>query len=98
VIEFYRPIFPLVYWQIQANKTHSAIVRQLAEQNADVCFVDTLGRLDGAHDKYFDLIHFTSKGSRDMAEIMFEGIRPMLAKEFADERSGSTASPYRTNP
>jgi lysophospholipase L1-like esterase len=85
VIEFYRPVFPLVYRQIKANETHSAIVRQLVDQNPDVCFVDTVARLDGAHDKYFDLMHFTSKGSRDMAEIMFEGIRPILAKEFADD-------------
>jgi lysophospholipase L1-like esterase len=98
VIEFYRPIFPTVYWLIKANVTHSAIVRQLAEQNPEVCFVDTLARLDGEHDKYFDLMHFTSKGSRDMAEIMFEGIRPVLEKEFADDGSASNASSHGPNP
>src|SRR5439155_4324472 len=41
VTEFYRAVFPLVDRQLKANVLHSIMLRQLAEEQPSVCFVDT---------------------------------------------------------
>ncbi len=90
LIEFYRPLMPTVYWQIQANTVHSAIVRALAQQHPAVCFVDTHPQLDGAHGKFIDVMHFTQEGERQLAEHFFAAIKNVLAADWAPaEQAGA---------
>ena len=82
-VEFYRPGFPSVYWQIGANEAHSELVRELARDQADLGLVETGAGLDGHHEHYIDLVHLTQAGRRRLAENIFEGIRELLADELA---------------
>ena len=82
VVDFYRGLFPAVCWQIKANQVHSLIVREVARRHPSVCFVDTLPHLDGRHDKFIDLIHFSHEGEQLMAETMFSGIRKILEEDL----------------
>lgn len=85
VIQFYRKRFPMVFWQIQANEVHSAIVSRLAAEYPGVACVDTHPGLDGKHDKYIDLIHFTQAGRRQLAENIFAGISNLLEEDLSAE-------------
>ena len=78
VVEFYQVGYPGAPWDIQANHVHSTILRTLAEQHPDVCFVDSHPGLDGEHDKFIDLVHFAPAGEEQLAENMFKALRPML--------------------
>lgn len=40
-VDFYRPGFPLVRWEITANVIHTLIVKTLARQHPELCLVDT---------------------------------------------------------
>jgi len=83
ILDFYRRRYPgVVYW-IKANQIHSTIVRQLAQQHPQVLFVDTHPNLDGDHDKFIDLMHFTQAGRQQFAETMFAGIRDVLVGDIA---------------
>ena len=82
VVEFYRLAFPSVVSQIQANAIHSQIVKELAAQNAGVLFVDTRTDLDGEHEKFMDVIHFTQEGRNQLAENIFAGIRKQVEREL----------------
>ncbi|HUD84424.1 MAG TPA: SGNH/GDSL hydrolase family protein, partial [Candidatus Saccharimonadales bacterium] len=64
------------------NAIHSEIVRQLAEQNPGVCFVDTHPGLDGDHSKFIDIVHFTQEGRRRLAANIFAGIRQRLEEDL----------------
>ncbi|HZM04572.1 MAG TPA: GDSL-type esterase/lipase family protein [Candidatus Saccharimonadales bacterium] len=66
------------YGFIRANAVHSLIVSQLAAEHPEVCFVDTHPHLDGDHEKFIDLIHFTGAGDRQLAENIFTAIRSVL--------------------
>ena len=57
----------------RANAVHSQIINQLAAQYPDVCFLDTHPHLDGEHEKFIDIIHFSEAGERQMAENIFAG-------------------------
>ena len=46
-------------------------------------FVDTHPSLDGFHEEFIDLVHFTQAGRNHMAEAMFERIKPMLELDLA---------------
>jgi lysophospholipase L1-like esterase len=83
VIEFYRGICPLVHWQIKANEVHSKMVRELARQNPEICFVSTHPHLDGENNKFIDLMHFDPDGERQLAETMFEGIKETLERDLS---------------
>jgi lysophospholipase L1-like esterase len=78
VMEFYRPGFPIVHFQVRANLLHAAMVRQLATENPDVVLVDTQPRLDGYHEKFIDLMHLTQEGRQEVAEAFFAGIKKTL--------------------
>jgi lysophospholipase L1-like esterase len=67
---------------IRANAAHSLIVSQLAAQYPEVCFVDSHPHLDGEHEKFIDVIHFSAEGERQMAENVFAGIRGVLQKDL----------------
>jgi lysophospholipase L1-like esterase len=81
LIEFYRGGFPYVDWWIRANEAHSMLVAALAAEDKQVRFVDTHPALDGHHELFVDLMHFTGEGDRRMAETMFNGIRQVLAED-----------------
>jgi lysophospholipase L1-like esterase len=84
VIDFYRGGGTrAAYGFIRANAAHSLIVSQLAAENPEVCFVDTHPHLDGDHEKFIDLIHFSGDGDRQLATNMFNGIRDLLQKDLA---------------
>jgi lysophospholipase L1-like esterase len=82
VVEFYQVGYPDAPWDIQANRVHSLIVRTLAEQHPEVCFVDTHPGLDGEHDKFIDLVHFAPAGEEQLAEAMFKALRPILEADL----------------
>ncbi len=82
LVEFYQPGNPDAAWQIQANRVHSTIVRELAEQHPEVCFVDTHPHLDGEHDKFIDLVHFAPPGDRQLAENFYDALRPILTADL----------------
>jgi lysophospholipase L1-like esterase len=84
VVDFYQGGGPRdAFGFIPANKIHSLIVSQLAAENPEVCLVDTHSHLDGEHEKFIDLIHFTGEGDRQLAENMFAGIRQTLERDLA---------------
>ena len=73
----------MVDWWIKANVIHSMIVKQLADEHAEICWVDTNPNLDGEHDKFVDIMHFTHEGEQQMAETMFNGIKSVLAEDLS---------------
>jgi hypothetical protein len=84
VIDFYRGGGTrAAYGFMRANAVHSSIVRQLAVEHPEVCFVDTHPHLDGDHEKFIDLIHLTGEGDRQLATNIFAGIRGILQQDLA---------------
>jgi lysophospholipase L1-like esterase len=84
VIDFYQGGGQrLAYGFMRANAVHSLIVRQLAAEHPEVCLVDTHPHLDGEHEKFIDLIHFTGEGERQLATNIFAGIRDLLRQDLA---------------
>ncbi|MDB6022297.1 MAG: hypothetical protein JWQ04_2154 [Pedosphaera sp.] len=81
--EFFRRAYPQVYAQIRANAVHSAIVRQLAAENPEICLIDTHQHLDGEHDKFIDLVHLTQPGRQQIAETIFAGIKKILEQDLS---------------
>ena len=82
MVDFYRLANLGVEWQIRANLAHSLIVRQLVRENPGLCLVDTCPVLDGQHDLYYDLVHFTPEGEMQMAEVFFTGVRKTLEADL----------------
>ena len=83
VIDFYQGGGQrAAYGFMRANAIHSLIVRQLAAEHPEVCFVDTHPHLDGEHEKFIDLIHFTGEGERQLATNIFTGIRDILQQDL----------------
>lgn len=78
VIEFYRSGFPSIYRQMQANITHSELIRQLAQKHSDLSVVDMHPNLNGCHQKFIDLIHMTQSGRQQAAENAFAGVSNLL--------------------
>ncbi len=84
VIDFYQGGGSrAAYGFMRANAVHSEIARGLAAENPGVCFIDTHPRLDGDHEKFIDLIHFTGEGDRQLAENVFAGISNTLARDLS---------------
>jgi lysophospholipase L1-like esterase len=77
-IEFYRPGFPLVRWEITANTIHTLIVRSIARENPSVVFIDTHPLLDGKDERFIDLVHLTQAGRQQLAENVFASIKNAL--------------------
>ena len=78
LIAFYEQTSPATRLDIRANEAHSEIVRELAKEHPDICFVNTQARVDGKDENFIDLVHFTRAGDRQMAEVFFDGIRSNL--------------------
>lgn len=83
VMDFYEGVFPLIKWQIQANEAHSQIVEQLAKQNPQVTLINTHANLDGRHERFIDVVHFTQTGRDQLAETIFGGLSDWLKVELA---------------
>lgn len=103
VVEFYRAVFPSVHFSILANRVHNRLIRSLAEQHDGVYFVDTSRGLDGAHDHYIDLVHFTQPGRERLARNLHDGVKGLLKAEGQKRASSPVrgARPRRnpqTNP
>jgi lysophospholipase L1-like esterase len=92
VVDFYRAGYPLAAARVRANAIHSAMVSQLVKENPDIHFVDTHPNLDGDHEKFIDLVHFTQEGRQQLAETFFTGITNILI-----ERLGSTETKHISN-
>lgn len=92
VVKFYQATFPQVFALIRANMAHSLLVGQLAQQQRDICFVDTHPHLDGAHENFIDLIHLTQEGRQQLAENVFAGIRKVLEEDLS-RRDQAAAAP-----
>jgi lysophospholipase L1-like esterase len=85
VIDFYQGgnhFGDSVRGRIKANGVHSEIVQQLARQHPEVGLIDTHPRLDGEHQKFMDLVHFTQEGRKQLAENIFAGIKETLENEL----------------
>ncbi len=82
LIAFYRSGFPFVRWQIQANEAHNLMLSRLSQQYPKVIFIDTGPVLDGHHDDFVDLVHFTQPGRDQLAETFFAGIRGLLEEDL----------------
>jgi lysophospholipase L1-like esterase len=82
LIAFYRQGFPSVYWQMQANILHSRLIHELAKESPEVQEADSHSNLDGEHDKFLDLIHFTQEGCDQLAENIFASIKEILKTEL----------------
>ena len=78
---------------VRANAIHSGIVRQLAEQNPGVIFIDTHPGLHCVHSKFTDGVHLTQEGRQQMAENMFAGIRAQLERDLGRAGNGSGPAP-----
>jgi lysophospholipase L1-like esterase len=88
VIDFYQGGFPdSIRGWIKANMAHSLILQQLAGQHPEVCLIDTHPHLDGEHEKFIDLMHFTQEGRRQLAENIFAGIRKTLESDTGRQES-----------
>jgi lysophospholipase L1-like esterase len=87
VVTFYRAGFPRVISEIDANRVHSQIVSNLAAGNPGIHLVDTHPGLDGQHEKFIDLVHFTQAGRKQIAETMFKSIKPILKQQMTTHES-----------
>lgn len=88
VVTFYRAVFPNVLSQIRANEVHSKLVEQIARLHPAIQLVNTHPGLDGEHEKFIDLVHFTGEGERHFAELMFRALEPALRQDL--QKSGTT--------
>lgn len=78
VLNFYAAAFPDVRYRIQANRLQTHMLEQLAAKNPDLLYIDTSDGLDGVHDHFIDLMHFTQRGRQIFAENVFRGLEDYL--------------------
>ncbi len=83
VKNFYSLTFPGIDRVIAANEAHTTILGQLGREHPEITIVDTHPNLDGQHDEYIDLVHFSEEGEARMAENVFDGIKPVLEAELS---------------
>ncbi len=83
VIAFYGVGSPSINWQIQANRSHSALIGDLAREYPEVQQVDTQADLDGVPGKFIDIVHLTEEGRKQLAENIFAGIKGVLQTDLA---------------
>jgi len=83
VSKFYQVGYPATPRLVEANVLHTSMLRTLATNNPEVYLLDTQHGLDGKCENFLDLVHFSPDGDRKMAEVIFEGIKPLLEREKA---------------
>lgn len=81
VINFYSGPFPRIRSQIIVNSLHTHILEQIAREEEEVLYIDTSHKLDGYHDKFMDVCHFTQEGRNQLAKNIFTGIKNYLLQE-----------------
>ncbi len=86
VIAFYRGAFPNVDSAIQCNIVHNRMIEDLARAHPRCWYVDTSGGLNGCHDQYIDLVHFTQEGRERLAENIYAGIVDRLRRDLEKSR------------
>lgn len=82
VIDFYGRVFNPIDRILPATAEHNRIVEAVAQQHG-ARFVDTRPGLEGEWDQdyFLDVVHFTDKGARRMAQKIFLGILPALESD-----------------
>jgi len=60
---------------------YNAEALKIAEKN-NLLYIDLEKKLGKKYEYYFDYIHYTNKGSERVAEIINEGLSPLLIKNF----------------
>jgi len=85
LLAFYRQTSLALPNDLRANQAHSEIVQTLAKQHPEICFVDTHPALDGKHQHFIDLMHFTQSGRQLMAETFFAGISNVLTQDLCSK-------------
>lgn len=80
VVEFYGRSFYNATFSIQANEIHTELIRVIADANPHVHYIDASKGLEGVHDQYIDLVHFTEEGRERLARNILDGLRPILAE------------------
>jgi lysophospholipase L1-like esterase len=83
LLEFYRPAFPAVRWQVAANEAHSSLLQELQREHPHIVRIDTGPALDGQHEHYIDLVHLTQEGRERLAESIFNDLAPLLRKQLS---------------
>lgn len=81
VIDFYRAGFPSVLYSIPANRVHNGLIAALARQHEGVHFIETAAGLDGVHEHFIDLVHFTQSGREILARNILKGLLEVLKAE-----------------
>lgn len=76
---FYNGVFPSINDIIARNAAHNRLVMRIARQHR-LRVVDTRPALDGRWDDdyYLDIVHFTDRGNRTIAEVMFRNLEPVF--------------------
>ncbi|MDF2116530.1 acyltransferase family protein [Roseiarcaceae bacterium H3SJ34-1] len=79
VIDFYGRVFMPIARILPAVAEHNRQVEQVA-RDTGTPFIDTTPGLAGQWDAdyFYDIVHFTQKGSDVLAKHMFDGIAPLL--------------------
>lgn len=79
VIDFYGRVFMPISRLLPAAAEHNRIVEEVA-RDTGTPFIDTTPGLAGQWDAdyFYDMVHFTQKGSDVLANHVFEGIAPLL--------------------
>ncbi len=73
-VRFYKAGFPEVKETISANEQHTKIVAAVAARHPEITLANTQPYLDGKHENYIDLVHFTESGDKAMAEIFYKAL------------------------
>jgi lysophospholipase L1-like esterase len=90
LVEFYRKPFPAVHWQIEANAVLSRIVETITHEHPETYLVDTHPKLDGQHEKFIDLVHFTQAGREQLAETFFLAVKKVLDNPQTHKRAAES--------
>jgi lysophospholipase L1-like esterase len=79
VIDFYGRVFMPISRILPAAAEHNRIVEEVAKDTGTP-FIDTTPGLAGQWDAdyFYDMVHFTQKGSDVLASRIFEGLVPLL--------------------
>jgi peptidoglycan/LPS O-acetylase OafA/YrhL/lysophospholipase L1-like esterase len=79
VIDFYGRVFMPISRILPAAAEHNRIVEEVAKDTGTP-FIDTTPGLAGQWDAdyFYDMVHFTQKGSNVLANRIFEGLMPLL--------------------
>ena len=82
VKDFYGAVFKPIDDIIAANAAHNRMVRLIGRED-DAPVVEAIAGADGDWDDdvYLDIVHFTERGHRRVAQAMFEALLPVLESE-----------------